>query len=179
MKKTLIIMCGIPASGKSSVAEDLSAYLGDIPVISMDNIRKEWFGTRKCQDRGDEIYAQSIEDVLFAFEHYNVVIYDATNRTRKARKKVVKDIQKYYDCITYCVFMNTDLDIALDRNSNRNEEEKVPSAVIHHMYDTLQPPTKEEKYFEEIYILTPKTLDTCGDMWYNVFVNQIKGELKL
>lgn len=179
MKKILIVMCGIPASGKSSIATDLSAILGDIPVISMDNIRKEWFGTRKCQDRGDEIYAQSIEDVLFAFEHYDVVIYDATNRTRKARKKVVKDIQKYYDCITYCIFMDTPLDIALDRNFDRNEEEKVPPAIIHRMYDTLQPPTEEEKYFKEIYILTPKTLDTCGDMWYNVFVNQIKGELKL
>lgn len=179
MKKILIVMCGVPASGKSSIATDLSAILGDIPVISMDNIRKEWFGTRKCQDRGDEIYAQSIEDALFAFEHYNIVIYDATNRTRKARKKVVKDIQKYYDCIVYCIFMDTPLDIALDRNFDRNEEEKVPPAIIHRMYDTLQPPTEEEKYFNEIFTFTPEMLDESGDMWYNVFVNQIKGDLKL
>lgn len=181
MKKILIVMCGVPASGKSTVAYNLAKYLEEQKsiIISMDNIREEWFGTRKCQDRGDEVYAQSIEDTLWALEHFNIVIYDATNRTKKARQKLVKTIQKYYDCIVYCVFMNTPLDIALDRNFDRNEEEKVPPAVIHRMYDTLQPPAEKEKYFEEIYILTPKTLDTCGDMWYNVFVNQIKGDLKL
>lgn len=181
MKKILILMCGVPASGKSTVAYILAKYFEEQKsiIISMDNIREEWFGTRKCQDRGDEVYAQSVEDTLWALEQFNIVIYDATNRTRKARQKLVKTIQKWYDCHIYCVYMATPLETALDRNANRDENIQVPPTVIQRMYDTLQPPTeKKEKYFEEVFKVTPEMLDTYGDMWYNVFVNQMKGDLK-
>ena len=56
---------------------------------------------------------------------------------------------------------------------------KFPPAVIHHMFDTLEPPTEQEKYFKEIYIIEPKVFDNNKDMWYNMFVNQIKGDLKI
>ena len=46
------------------------------------------------------------------------------------------------------------------------------------MFDTLEPPTEEEKYFKEIYIIEPKIFDNNKDMWYNIFVNQLKGDLK-
>ena len=177
----LIMMCGSPASGKSTVAYNLAQYLKEQKsiIISMDNIREEWFGTRKCQDRGDEVYAQSVEDTLWAFEQFNIVIYDATNRTKKARKKLVKTIHKYYDCLVYCIFMIVPLEVALDRNANRDESIQVPAAVIHRMFDTLEPPTEKEKYFKKIFNVIPKTLDNSKDMWYNIFVNQIKGDLKI
>lgn len=179
--RILIMMCGIPASGKSTVAYNLSQYLEEQKsiIVSMDNIREEWFGTRKCQDRGNEVYAQSVEDTLWAFEQFNIVIYDATNRTKKARKKLVKTIHKYYDCLVYCIFMNTPLEVALDRNANRDESIQVPAAVIHRMFATLEPPTEEEKYFKEIYVIEPKVFDNNKDIWYNMFVNQIKGDLKI
>ena len=180
MKKILIMMCGIPASGKSTIAYNLAKCLEEQKsiIVSMDNIREEWFGTRKCQDSGDEVYAQSVEDTLWAFENFNIVIYDATNRTKKARKQLVKAIQKYYDCLVYCVYMATPLDIAIERNANRDESIQVPPATIQRMYDSLQHPTEKEKYYKEIYIIEPKVFDSNKDMWYNMFVNQIKGELK-
>ena len=174
MKKTLILMCGIPASGKSTLAYNLSLHLDKAPIVSMDSIREEWFGTRKCQDKGWEIYSQSLDDVIWYFSTYDIVIYDATNRSKKARKQIVEDIQTYIDCDVYCIFMNTPIDIALERNADRNENIKVPETVIHHMYNTLQPPTEEEKYFKKIFNVIPKTLDNSKDIWYNMFVNQIK-----
>ena len=181
MRKILIMMCGIPASGKSTVAYDLAKRLEEQKsiIVSMDSIREEWFGTRKCQDRGDEVYAQSVEDTLWAFENFNVVIYDATNRTKKARKQLVKTIQKYYDCIVYCVYMGTPLEIALERNTKRDESIQVPPEAIRRMYNSLQPPTKKEKYFKEIYcIIEPKLFDIYREMWYNMFTNLVKGDLK-
>ena len=88
MKKTLILMCGIPASGKSTLAYNLSLHLDKAPIVSMDGIREEWFGTRKCQDKGWEVYSQSLDDVIWYFSTYDIVIYDATNRTKKARKQM-------------------------------------------------------------------------------------------
>ena len=176
MRKILILMCGVPASGKSTVANNLAQHFEEqkAVVISMDAIREKWFGTRKCQDRGDEVYAQSVDDILSAFESCDVVIYDATNRTRKARRKLVETIYKYYDCAVYCVFMDTPLEVALDRNANRDESIQVPPAVIHRMFDTLETPREEnEEYFDRVFKITPKTLDTYGDMWYNILTKQM------
>ena len=75
--------------------------------------------------------------------------------------------------------MATPLDIAIERNKNRDKDIQVPEAVIHRMFNTLEPPTEEEKYFKEIYIIDPKVFDKNKDMWYNIFVNQIKGDLKI
>lgn len=174
MKKTLILMCGIPASGKSTLAYNLSLHLDKAPIVSMDGIREEWFGTRKCQDNGWEVYSQSLDDVIWYFSTYDIVIYDATNRSKKARKQIVEDIQTYIDCDVYCIFMNTPIDIALERNADRDESIRVPATVIHNMYNTLQPPTEQEKYFKEIYIIDAQLFDSCAEMWYNMFVNQIK-----
>ena len=181
MRQILILMCGVPASGKSTVANNLAQHFEEqkAVVISMDDIREKWFGTRKCQDRGDEVYAQSIDDVLSAFESCDIVIYDATNRTRKARRKLVETIQKYYDCLVYCVFMDTPLEVAIERNANRDKSIQVPPAVIHRMFDTLEPPREEnEEYFEEIYIIYPKIFDINKEMWYNIIVNEMKGDLE-
>lgn len=174
MKKTLILMCGIPASGKSTLAYNLSLHLDKAPIVSMDSIREEWFGTRKCQNKGWEVYSQSLDDVIWYFSTYDIVIYDATNRTKKARKQIVEDIQTYIDCDVYCIFMIVPLEVALDRNANRDESIQVPPAVIHRMFDTLEPPTEKEKYFEKIFNVIPKTLDNSKDIWYNIVVNQIK-----
>ena len=181
MRQILILMCGVPASGKSTVANNLAQHFGEqkAVVISMDAIREKWFGTRKCQDRSDEVYAQSVDDVLSAFESCDIVIYDATNRTRKARRKLVETIQKYYDCLVYCVFMDTPLEVALERNANRDKSIQVPPAVIHRMFDTFEPPREEnEDYFKEIYIIYPKIFDINKEMWYNIIVNEMKGDLK-
>ena len=181
MRQILILMCGVPASGKSTVANNLAQHFEEqkAVVVSMDAIREKWFGTRKCQDRGDEVYAQSVDDVLSAFESCDIVIYDATNRTRKARRKLVETIQKYYDCLVYCVFMDTPLEVALERNANRDKSIQVPPAVIHRMFDTFEPPREEnEEYFEEIYIIYPKIFDINKEMWYNIIVNEMKGDLE-
>ena len=171
-------MCGVPASGKSTIAKNLSARLNNIPIVSMDDIREELFGTRKCQKEGYLVYKLAVNKIIRLFNDSDIVIFDATNRFAKARKQVIQDIQDCVDCGVYCVFVNTPLDVALDRNTNRNESIQVPPIVIRRMYETLQPPTYEEYFYEKIFEIIPETLDTCGDAWYNVFANQMKGDLE-
>lgn len=166
--KKLILMCGIPASGKSTIATILSACLNNAPIVSMDDIRERLFGTRKCQKQGDLVYNLAVNRVIRLFRDCDIVIFDATNRTAKARKQVIQNIQTYADFDIYCIFMNTPLDIALSRNSNRDESIQVPPAVIHRMYNTLQPPTNEEYTYKKIFEITPETLDTYKDLVYNI-----------
>lgn len=169
--KKLILMCGIPASGKSTTAKTLSAYMDNAPIVSMDDIREMLFGTRKCQQQGDMVYNLAVNRVIRLFRECDIVIFDATNRSAKARKQVIQDIQTCFDCYVYCIFMNTPLDVALDRNSNRDESIQVPPAVIHRMYNTLQPPTNDEYFYEKIFEITPETLDIYEDLVYNIYMN--------
>ena len=161
-------MCGVPASGKSTIAKKLSICLNNAPIVSMDDIRERLFGTRKCQKQGDLVYNLAVNRVIRLFRDCDIVIFDATNRSAKARKQVIQDIQTYADFDIYCIFMNTPLDVALDRNINRDESMQVPPAVIRRMYKTLQPPTNEEYSYEEIFEITPETLDICKDLVYNI-----------
>lgn len=176
--RILILMCGVPASGKSTTARFLQQSIGNTPIVSMDDIRANLFGTRKCQKHGNLVYSFSVSKTIRLLQEKDVVIYDATNRTKAKRKEIVEYIQQRIKCIVYCVYMATPLDIAIERNKNRNKDIQVPEAVIHRMYTTLEPPTEKEKYFKEIYVINPKIFDKNKDMWYNMFVNQIKGDLK-
>ena len=166
--KKLILMCGVPASGKSTIAKKLSICLNNTPIVSMDDIREMLFGTRKCQKEGYLVYNLAVNRIIRLFNETDIIIFDATNRTAKARKQVIQDIQDCVDCCVYCVFLNTPLDVALDRNLNRDESIQVPPAVIHRMYNTLQPPTNEEYSYEKIFEITPETLDICKDLVYNI-----------
>ena len=169
--KKLILMCGIPASGKSTIADILSVYMNNAPIVSMDGIREMLFGTRKCQKQGDLVYTLAVNKTIRLFQECDIVIFDATNRTKKAREKLIEDIQTYYACYVYCIFVNTPVDIALDRNSNRDESIQVPPAVIHRMYNTLQPPTNDEYSYEKIFEITPESLDIYQDLVYNIYMN--------
>ena len=174
MKKTLIIMCGVPASGKSTVARRLQQHFDHAPIISMDDIRETKFGSRADQNHNYEVYNYSIIAVVDAFKTHDVVIYDATNRTRKARKQLVNQISNYWNFDAYCVYLATDIDIAIERNEQRSEHEKVPVSVIRRMCDSLQEPTYEEEYLKDIYKIYPETLDNSRAIVYNILVKQIK-----
>ena len=166
--KKLILMCGVPASGKSTIAKKLSICLNNTPIVSMDDIREMLFGTRKCQKEGYLVYKLAVNKIIRLFSESDIVIFDATNRNAKARKQIIQDIQDCVDCCVYCIFVNTPLDVALDRNTNRDESIQVPPIVIRRMYETLQPPTNEEYFYEKIFEITPETLDIYKDLVYNI-----------
>ena len=177
--KILIMMCGIPASGKSTVARNLQKSIGNTPIVSMDDIRVYLFFICLCQKQGELVYSLSISKTIRLLQKQDVVIYDATNRTKEKRKEIAEYIQERVKCIIYCVYMATPFDTAIERNKNRDIDIQVPGKVIHRMFCTFEPPTEEEKYFKEIYVIEPKIFDNNKDMWYNMFVNQIKGDLKI
>lgn len=176
--KILILMCGILASGKSTTTHFLQQLIGNVPIVSMDDIRVELFGTRECQKQGSLVYSLSIGKTICLLRERDVVIYDATNRTKEKRKEIAEYTQQRLKCIIYCVYMATPLSVAIERNQNRDKDIQVPKKVIQRMFDTLEPPTEEEKYFKKIFKITPETFDTHSGIWYNIFANQIKGDLK-
>lgn len=79
--KKLILMMGLPRSGKSTIARTLGH-----PIVSPDAIRMVMYGQPLLVEREPEVWREAsfMVDVLFQAGHETVVL-DATNVTRHNR----------------------------------------------------------------------------------------------
>lgn len=125
----LIIMCGLPASGKSTIAKNIKNSI----VISTDDIREEINGDANNQENANLIFDTAfnrIKENLINKEFENI-IFDATNIDYKRRMDIINKFKKYADNIE-CYFVWTTYEECLERNSKRDR--KVPEEVIKRMY---------------------------------------------
>ena len=148
-KPRLIIMVGISASGKSTIAKQLAEKENAI-IISSDAIRAELCdGNISDQSKNEEVfklYHKRIRENLLAG---NNVICDATNITLKSRKAIFDAINGI-DCekIGYVVVKR----IVKCMKDNRNDDRvTVPDYVIEKQIRKFQVPFIEEG-FDDIII---------------------------
>lgn len=146
-KNTLFVMCGLPASGKSTLAEDLAQAL-DCVVVSTDKMRAVLYGDESIQGNGKDVFNLAYEQAELWGLRGDSVIFDATQVTKKARKQTLDRLSKFFDkCV--CVFMNTPTSVCMERNEARVRI--VPRSVMRRMALQLQEPTLEEG-FDQIKI---------------------------
>ena len=137
----LIVLCGIPASGKTSFTH--WGFEKDVKVISTDKIRGELFGDESIQRNPRLVFDTAYNRIANALQKNENVIFDATNLTIKDRKEIFKRFSPNVHEII-AVYFNTPLEVCLERNAKR--ERKVPEDVIRRMHDRIQEPTTEEGF---------------------------------
>ena len=138
----LIVLCGLPGSGKSTYAQYLTEG-GHFECVSTDQIRKRFYGSESIQGNGKEVFITAFLQLqAFGLSKKNCV-FDATNITPRARRRVVQECRPYYDLII-CKYIDTPLDVCLHRNSQR--ERVVPKEVILRMYKNFTLPKREEGF---------------------------------
>ncbi len=121
----VIIMVGLPASGKSTIAKvNYTSYY----LISLDEI----------ENHSREIEEALIEENLA--KGNSIVIAD-TNLTHEIRVGHIKIARKYN---AYIVAVYLDIPIEQILKRNRNREEPVPDATIFRMKKELELPTYAE-----------------------------------
>jgi predicted kinase len=138
--RLLILLIGVPGSGKSSLAQQLQQT--GYSLVSTDQIRAALFGRESVQ--GDwSLIGQAVEQKLRAAFPCPTV-YDATNSRRSARRAVIRLARQIgYDQIVG-LWLNPPLTLCLDRNQQRLRQ--VPEPVIRRMYQQLRssPPRLSE-----------------------------------
>lgn len=139
-KPTLLLTCGLPASGKSSWLDD--CYDGDL-IVSSDAIRRDYFGDEEDQEHNAQVFAIAEDLVGQALANQQDVALDATSLSPALRSKWIK-IARDNDARIECAFFDTPLEVCLERNEMRKRQ--VPSHVIAHMAMVLVPPTEEEGF---------------------------------
>jgi predicted kinase len=129
-KPKMIMMVGLPASGKSTKAEEL-AEIYNANIHASDTIREELSG---------DINNQNINELVFKTLHNRIkedlmngksCIYDATNISYKRRMAFLNELNKI-PCEKYCFLMATPYEQCLKNNDNRDR--KLPKEVIERMY---------------------------------------------
>lgn len=131
----LYIFCGIPASGKTTMATQL-AKEQDAKLYSYDVIRRD-LKLSSFDDICSLIYQRIKTDLSNGLN----VVYDAPNHRLKYRQNVINTISNI-PCKKICVVLLTPFEECLKRNANR--EARLPDFVLYDLYNKFELPTLNE-----------------------------------
>lgn len=130
-KPKMIMMCGLPASGKSTYAKEYTETHKNTIWLSSDNIRKELYGDENIQDNSEKVFSLMRIRTKEALTQGVNVVWDSTNINYKRRMGFLNELNKI-PCEKICVFMATPFEKCLVNNANRDRT--VPYYVIERMY---------------------------------------------
>ena len=137
----LILLIGLPGSGKSFLAAQLQQNYPDRPIISTDAIRAELFGNAAEQGSWSLIQQaiqQQFQQAVSAIRagRSSAAIYDATNVRRCYRREAIATARAAGFQQIVGIWLDTPLSVCLQRNRQRDRQ--VPEAVIQKMHRQLQ-----------------------------------------
>ena len=165
-KPILYVMMGLPASGKSSLAEEI-AWTKDATIISSDAIRKEWYGDESIQGNPAKIFEEMRKRTVSVLENGRNVVYDATNLTLKSRSflRNYSPLLKIRNKIkVHGILCVTPFDVCCERNSKR--ERVVPMEAMTRMLRSFTPPMLSEG-FDFIFLYRSYKGEVPRD-WFNL-----------
>lgn len=145
--ENLYMLVGMPASGKSTIAERLKSE--GAKVHSSDAIRSELLGDIESQADNELVFKTLHHRVKKDLERGYNVVFDACNINYKKRMIFLNSI-KYIKCNKIAVLLATPYERCLELNSKRDR--RVPEQSILRMYKNFTIPQLYEG-FDEIQIV--------------------------
>ena len=88
-----IMLCGLPASGKSTISDYLDA--NGYEVFSSDEYRRKLLGDINAQDDNNLVFTTMHSDIENCMKTGQDLVYDACNISAKRRKAYLETIKKY------------------------------------------------------------------------------------
>ena len=153
-RPTLILLCGIPGSGKTTYAKK---YIEEHPGtvhLSSDTIRKELHGDESIQDNPGEVFAIMQKRAVAGLDFGYTVIYDATNMTRKDRAGIIAACPKFAKIECHIIW--APIETCIERDAARKRT--VGKEVIDRMLRRFQPVYYDEG-IDDIKIVRPHLFD--------------------
>jgi predicted kinase len=140
----LIVLIGLPGSGKSSFASSLAAKCPGSQVISTDAIRAQLFGSEAIQGEWLLVWHHVQRQMQQAVEQSVGAIYDATNAVRTHRLEAIALARTTGVTHITGVWVDTPIQVCLEQNRSRSRI--VPEEVIWRMHSSLvdAPPSLQD-----------------------------------
>jgi len=148
----LIILCGIPFSGKSKLAQELVSRL-EFERVDLDEVKFELFGTdiqdvQIRQEGWDRVYQEMYRQIEAHLKDGKTVISDTGNFTKHERD-LVRAIGKKQGVAVITVFVDTPIEIAQNRLLE-NRKTKLRFDVADEDFAStvaeMEPPTESERH---------------------------------
>jgi predicted kinase len=137
----LIIMCGLPRSGKSTWIKK-NKKKNEI-VVSKDVIRRTIFGHQYHENAEMFVWAVAESLARLLLMQGSSVIIDETNISRRIRAKWI-NIGQDYGAKTTIVWVTTTIKKCFENNKRCDISEKVPEEVIEDMATYFIDPSNKE-----------------------------------
>lgn len=134
----IVILCGVPASGKSTVAKGLCRRLEEM------DLDYELFASDEVSRKVYERVFRFLRDNIGRVEN---LVVDATFYKRKWREEV-REIAVENDEDLLTVHLHCSLETSLKRNDWRKEEDQVSEKAIHIIYRELEKPDNPDLEFD-------------------------------
>ena len=141
------VMIGMPGSGKSTYALELSKKTGAV-LLSSDDIALELYGHNN-DNNGKEVFKEMRRRALVAVGEGKDVIFDCTNLSISARRKRIM-FGKLNHCKVIGIYINTPFEECLRRNASRKRQ--VPNKRMYEFYADRVEPSKDEGFDELIIV---------------------------
>lgn len=138
--KELIILAGLPGSGKSTYVKE--HYKGEnVFIIDSDETRRQMFGSYLIFPKNMyEIYDEMIKEGNEIYDKHDdlILIMDSTFLDNYRRNHYLDNLKKF-DKYTIIMFHTNDINFNLKNNKNRIKEKWVPEDVIFNMIKQYEP----------------------------------------
>jgi predicted kinase len=139
-RPSLILLVGIPGSGKTTYAEKYIKENPNTVHLSSDKIREELWGNEATQGDNSEVFSLMQYRDIDALNNGQSVVYDATNITRKDRSYIIALCPKFAKIECHIIWAS--IETCIERDAAR--ERTVGKEVIDRMLKRFQAPYYDE-----------------------------------
>lgn len=153
--RTLLLLSGLPGSGKSTWSRQYKRLHPSAQIVSSDEIRKEFFGTTANFSDEARVWSTFLDRLKrFGKQEGAIVIADSTNLNNHYRRYYV-DSTPEYDHHVLVIFDIPASDCEL-LNDQRTGDRRLPLEAMKRLESQFEPLDEEtEKAFDEVVRVGP------------------------
>lgn len=152
-KPYLIVMCGLPGSGKSTFASnsitiDNGEEVYKPKIYSSDDMRRKICHELKITaSENKKVFAEIHKRIKLELLSGKDIIFDATSINSKYRGELLTAL-KDVDYLPVCIYIDAPSSICLQNNLKRSITKRVPEHVITNMNRVKEAPNYEEGFYD-------------------------------
>jgi predicted kinase len=171
MKKSMILLAGYPATGKSYLCNKILERFGDITVVSQDELKEgifDQYGFRNMEEKVAlemKSWEQYYKDVAKEMEKGNIIISDYPFSEKQKGKLQALSEQYEYQMIT--IRLLGDIDTLYERSRKRDLAQ---SRHLSHLVSSYQKgDVMEDRTQADCLVTYDVFVDRCKNRGYDTF----------